>query len=222
MSHPMTVASILVLVGCVACQPEYQTIDKLTPGILLEPIAPEVFAGRAPLRAVPQKGLQLTKVSEGFVAKLYHDAAGYCTIGYGHLVRKGRCDGSETPEFRTGVTEPRGGELLTVDMRGAQLVVSDAVKVPLTEGQYGALCDFVYNAGGSAFRQSTLLRHVNAGKLDEVPAQFRRWVLAGGKRWPGLVTRREREVELFFDGQTIPSAGPGAARLEPLDIRAGE
>lgn len=221
--HRTIAATILIILGSAAgCAPEYADMDKLTPGIMLEPELPGA-ASAAPLRAVPPKGLALTKISEGFVSRLYHDAAGYCTIGYGHLVRKGRCDGTESAEFKAGLTEPRGGDLLTVDMRGAQRVVADAVQVPLSDSQYGALCDFVFNAGGNAFRSSTLLREINAGRMESVPTQLRRWVLAGGKKWPGLVTRREREIELFFDGLPMPERPPGpAAVLEPLDIRAVE
>jgi hypothetical protein len=48
---------------------------------------------------------------------------------------------------------------------------------------------------------------------------MRRWVLAGGKRYQGLVMRREREIALFFDGQRAPRGLPRADEdLSPLDI----
>src|SRR3954471_4811428 len=59
----------------------------------------------AKLRPVYEKGINATKEVEGFRAKLYTDAARNCTIGYGHQVKKGGCDGDEPAEFRRGITE---------------------------------------------------------------------------------------------------------------------
>jgi lysozyme len=42
-----------------------------------------------------------------------------------------------------------------------------------------------------------LLRFLNEGKYDEVPAQIKRWNKAGGKVLDGLVRRREAEALLF-------------------------
>ena len=35
------------------------------------------------LRPVPDKGIALAKVSEGFVPRLYNDGSRFCSIGYG-------------------------------------------------------------------------------------------------------------------------------------------
>ena len=99
------------------------------------------------MRQISTAGLQLTKDSEGFVGKLYNDAAGYCTIGYGHLIKRSQCDGSEPREFLRGLSETQGGELLLEDMRYSQLAVMKAVKVELSDSEYAALCDFVFNVG---------------------------------------------------------------------------
>ena len=209
---------VLAAVACVtACTQQVPTLDKLTPGIFLEPRARPTI----PLRPVSDKGLALTKTSEGFVATLYHDVAGYCTIAYGHLVDRGPCTERNSAEFGGGVTEPRGSQLLVQDMAGAQLAVMNAIPEwrNLTDGQFGALCDFVYNVGGGAFRSSTLLKRILEGKHAEVPAQLRRWILADGKPWPGLITRREAEIQLYFDGQPIPRSVPAPGEsFEPLNI----
>ena len=77
--------------------------------------------------------------------------------------------------------------------------------------------------GASNLRSSTLLQVINQGDFERVPAQLRRWIIAGGREIPGLKMRREREITLFFDGLPIPR---GAARLgedlAPIDIRTGE
>jgi hypothetical protein len=74
-----------------------------------------------------------------------------------------------------------------------------------------------------------LLKAVNGGQSDEAPAQFRRWVFAGGKKWPGLVQRREGEINLYYDGmmrtysRTYPlNRRPELENLPPIDIQQGE
>ena len=153
---------------------------------------------------------------------LYLDAAKYCTIGYGHLVKRAPCNGSEAPEFLAGITETRGETILVSDLEQTRFTVSDAVTVPLLDGQYAALCDFVFNVGSSNFRTSTLLKVVNSNALDQVPGQFRRWILAGGKVQAGLKARREKEIALFFTGLPKPSVAAFTEPLSPVDIRKGE
>lgn len=220
----LAVASF-ALTGCATEPKSVQDVDRPTSGLLLE----EQEGGKTlppaglKLRPVHPRGLTLTKVSEGWVSRLYNDAAGYCTIGYGHLIKKSRCNGTEPTEFLAGITEARGTTLLTEDMAGAQIAVTTAVKVPINDLQYSALTDFVFNVGAANFRSSTLLKQINANQFDGVSIQLRRWIKAGGKTYPGLVTRREREMALFFDGQPQARDLPRADEdVSEVDIRAGE
>ena len=54
-----------------------------------------------------------------------------------------------------------------------------------------------FNVGGGAFRDSTLLRMLNAGQRDQVPAQLRRWNKVSGTVVRGLINRREKEISLW-------------------------
>jgi GH24 family phage-related lysozyme (muramidase) len=215
--------AMFAILGLMAgCAKTFPFIDHLTSGELLEQASGGSRAGLQ-LRPVYASGLKVTKESEGWVPRLYNDAAKYCTIGYGHLVKLAPCDGTEPDEFRKGLTEQQGEALLVTDMATAQLAVMTSVRVPMTDGQYAALTDFTFNVGGGKLRKSTLLRVVNAGEVEKVPGQLRRWVTAGGKQWPGLVTRREREIILFFDGLPTTRAVPQPGEdLSPIDIRKGE
>jgi GH24 family phage-related lysozyme (muramidase) len=217
-----------LLSACSSTPPhaEVEAPDALTPGIFLEDEqggARDVLPAGAQLRPIFTHGLDVTKQAEGFRARLYDDVAGYCSIAYGHLVKKRRCDGSETPEFLVGVSEPRATVLLTDDMARAQIAVMvSVVEMRLSDAQYAALCDFVYNVGTANFKSSRLLRVVNEGQMDQVPVQLRRWVKAGDKVVDGLKNRREREIALFFEGQPTPRAVPPAGEdLSPIDIRTG-
>ena len=75
------------------------------------------------------------------------------------------------------------------------------MRVPLAQHQFDALVSFVFNVGGGAFRESTLLRELNAGDYDAVPRELNRWVKAGGRTLPGLVRRRGAEGVLFSRGK---------------------
>ena len=230
------VSAVSSVLSACATTSNFSSEDTLTPGIFLEPeprtALPPGVELRTPgvelrneLRKVYNQGLQLTKSFEGFRGRLYHDAAGYCTIAYGHVVKLARCDGSEPDEFLNGVSEPRGGELLVKDMERAQRAVMTNVTMNLTDGQYAALCDFTFNVGGGNLKSSTLLQVINARQFDRVPSQFRRWTMAGGKELAALQARREREIDLFFDGLPKPKAAPptrGGEDLSPIDIRKGE
>lgn len=144
-------------------------------------------------------GITLIKEFEGFRANLYNDSAGHCTIGYGTLVHRGNCNGSEPGEYLAGISKDRATELLLQKARQFEDVINDSVKVSLNQNQFDALVSFVYNVGAGAFGRSTLLKKVNANLADRViRAELMRWVRADGKVLPGLVKRRERESELYF------------------------
>jgi GH24 family phage-related lysozyme (muramidase) len=154
----------------------------------------------SPPTEVSDRGLRFVNGFEGFNARLYNDPAGHCTIGIGHLVHLNRCNGSEPAEFRRGITLERGLELLADEMQEAAADVIRLVRVPLNQQQFDALGSFVFNVGEGNFATSTLLRLLNQGDYASVPAQLNRFVYGGGKKLPGLVTRRQAEGRLFTTG----------------------
>lgn len=138
-----------------------------------------------------QGGLDnLLKKFEGCKLKAYRCPANVCTIGYGHTSAAG------APEVTDGmtITQSRAEEILKVDILKYERAVEDLVKVELTQNQFDVLVDFAYNAGVGALKSSTLLKKVNAGKFDDVPAELMKWTKGGGKVLPGLVRRRQAAV----------------------------
>jgi lysozyme len=194
-----------------------------TPGILLEPQRPGDLGGPPP-RKITDDGLKITKDSEGFSSHLYLDAAHYCSIAYGHLVWRRPCNGTEPESFRKGLSIPEGEALLTADMLRAQRAIEQILTTSqeLTDNQFSALCDFVYNVGGDHFRTSTLHSVLEARQFEQIPFQLRQWVWAGGKRYKGLAQRREREIALFFKGSAVPKPRPGDTVSKEIDITVGE
>jgi len=162
-------------------------------------------------------GVRFVASFEGFRARLYDDPAGHCTIGYGHLVHPGACDGSEPASLQAGVTEAQARDLLAADLDLAAGAVRELVTVDLNQAQFDALASFTFNVGRGNLRSSTLLRKLNQGAYDDVPAQLRRWVRAGGRVLPGLERRRAAEGNLFSTGSYNTSAAQGLGHARGLD-----
>lgn len=136
--------------------------------------------------------MNLIKQFEGFSSRIYLDAAGLPTIGYGHLLRAG-----EAEMFKNGITEPVAQALLIKDVLRAEQAVLRLITVPLSNGQFDALVSFTFNLGGGALQRSTLRRKLNRGEYDEVPTEFMKWVWAGGRKLKGLVNRRAAEAIMY-------------------------
>lgn len=143
------------------------------------------------MRPIPNEAVDLTARFEGLRLVAYRDIVGVLTIGYG----------STGPHVTDGlrITKERARELLKEDLQIAVTrlagVVKQSVIDELTDGQYAALLSFVFNLGAN--KSWTIWKVLNAGQLEAVPAQMRRFVNAGGKRVQGLVNRREAEAALF-------------------------
>jgi lysozyme len=88
--------------------------------------------------------------------------------------------------------------LLIKDVLSAEKSVLRLIQAPLTDGQFDALVSFTFNLGGGALQRSTLRRKVNRQEHEDVPAEFMKWVWAGGKKLRGLVRRREAETRLYL------------------------
>lgn len=146
------------------------------------------------MRNVTQAGLDLIKRFEGFSPTIYICPGGYETIGYGHLVRDWERDEWQAAE---PIIEQLGEELLSVDVMDAERAVLRLIRVPLTDGQFDALVSFTFNLGAGVLQRSTLRRKVNRAEHAAVPAEFRRWVWAGGRKLKGLMRRREAEVAMY-------------------------
>lgn len=147
-----------------------------------------------------KQGADFIGAFEGFSGTLYNDPAGHCTIGFGHLVHLGNCDGSEPAEFKKGITRKRAARLLREDALSFENAIEDAVAVRLSQTQFDALVSFCFNVGPGNFRSSTLLKKLNEGDYEAVPGQLNRWVFAGGKKLDGLIRRRRAEGRLFASG----------------------
>lgn len=130
------------------------------------------------------------KEFEGFSSTAYTCAGGVATIGYGHTrgVRiNDRCTKSEAEQW------------LREDLAPIEAYVSSIPEID-TQGKADSVIDFCFNLGTGNFKSSTLLKKIKAcAPTEEIQAQFRRWVYAGGKKLKGLVKRREWEAQRWAE-----------------------
>lgn len=165
-------------------------------------------------RPVPRVAADLVKRFEGYRSVAYLCPAGVWTAGWGHT----------GVEIVQGVTcTKRQAELwLREDLAkaGRRLEARiGKVAAELTDNQYAALLSFVFNLGSAP--DWTIWKRLKARDFDAVPGQLVRFVNAGGKKLPGLVRRRNAEVELWStdepgsEDRELPSSTTRAVETPP-------
>lgn len=151
-----------------------------------------------------EKGKNLIQDFEQFRATLYDtDGAGHCTIGWGHLVHRGFCDGRENEKvFSKGISRSTGDQLFFLDIQHAEKTVIrqvDLFGLELNQDQFDALVSFTYNVGsGNLAAMLKGCRRQDATlDLARIPACIMRYNRAGGRVLAGLTRRRQKEADLF-------------------------
>jgi lysozyme len=137
-----------------------------------------------------QSGLTLTEQFEGCKLNAYPDSKGVPTIAYGHTA--GVFLGQTC-------TQAQAEAWLAEDIAWAVSRVNADVHVTLTQEQFDACVDFVFNCGVGNFESSTLLKLINKDDLTDAANEFAKWDKAGGQVIAGLLRRRMAE-EVEFTG----------------------
>lgn len=140
-------------------------------------------------------GAWLTKQFEQCRLTPYQDSAGVWTDGWGntHGVVPG-----------VSITQEKADADLDRNLSTAIAAVNLYVTILLTQEEFDACVDLVFNIGTGAFAHSTLLRKLNAMDIDGAADQFLVWDMAGGKHLAGLLRRRKAEKDLFEGQRLIP------------------
>lgn len=174
-------------------------------------------------RKVNRETLEHIKSFEGLRLVGYKDPGSRdgkpYTIGYGS---------TKNVTLGMKITAQEAERRLVDDLSNAERTVERLVKVPLNDNQFGALVSFVFNVGGGAFEDSTLLRRLNAGDYVSVPQQLARWDKNDGKVMAGLTRRRASEAELWNKPvskvtiEPAPHLGPkpidAPLEVKPVDV----
>ncbi|HCI0273572.1 TPA: lysozyme [Escherichia coli] len=121
----------------------------------------------------------------------YKDVVGIVTV----------CDGHTGNDIVWGkyYSDKECDALTRKDMTRIAAQVDPHIKVQTTETQRAAIYSFAYNVGATATINSTLLKKLNAKDYAGACSELKRWVYAGGKsgkKWKGLMNRRDVEYEV--------------------------
>ena len=141
---------------------------------------------------INDKGITLIKSFEGLRLKAYKalPTEKYFTIGYGHY-------GSDVKEGQT-ITEAEAEALLRADLKKYEAKVNKYSAYNWNDNEYSALVSFAYNIGNIDG-----LTKKGERSREEIKKVWTSYSKAGGKEIPGLVRRREAELKLFNEGETM-------------------
>ena len=148
--------------------------------------------------SLSSQGLKALTLEEGEVLESYQDVGGVWSVGVGHT-------GSKYAQPGVKITKAKSRELLKGDVKEAEEAVRKYVKVDITQPMFDALVSLVFNIGVGAFKNSTLLKKLNAGDYLGAADQFLVWRKVGKKVVNGLVARRARERAMFLSGLEVHS-----------------
>lgn len=118
----------------------------------------------------------------------YQDSGGVWTIAWGHtagVVQGMTCDLDQAQAW------------FDEDLAWAVSEVNKLVTIPLSQPEFDALVDFVFNCGAGNFDHSTLLRLINQDNMNAAALEFDKWDHVGGQVVAGLLRRRQAETSEF-------------------------
>lgn len=153
------------------------------------PDALEQYGGFVIPKTTSQNGIAFIQNNEGFKNVPYTDSNGKQKWGYGTPY---------DPSMGLSITKLDATNAL-VNWLASEVepYINQYVTAPIDQNQYDALADFVFNVGGPAFQNSTLLKMLNALNYSGASAQFAQWALSAGQHSNVLAQRRANEQGLF-------------------------
>jgi lysozyme len=186
-------------------QPKTKTPDPFyTPTLIIITDAyfeamPYPFMRYAKDWTVSEDGAQFVSFWEGYVGSPYDDGGpgvGNCTIGYGHLLHIGPCNGSEGP---ASISKYTAQQWLQADLDHCGTYVAKYTTVRLTQTQYNILTGLVCGWGYEKYARSDVLKYLNQGHYFLAAEKLKTTAIygIGIGLCPGLVRRRSTEANMF-------------------------
>lgn len=170
--------------------------------------------------AIHPESLALICEREGYLKPLndgtdrvrpYYCPAAVPTIGFGSIWR---LDGSRVAIDDPPITRAEAYALMSreIDLKCVP-AVDRMITARVHPLSHGALVSFVFNLGAGALKSSGLRRAVNERRWGDVPGEFAKWRIGGGRVLPGLVIRRQREAQMFLRGVNAQRTGAPPASI---------
>ncbi len=126
------------------------------------------------------------KNREGLMLEPYNCAAGYQTIGYGHLITE------RDSSLLGGITQKQADSLLRHDLNYSKRWVKKSLKLKGTK--LIAITNFCFAFGTSKLYRSRLYEKIQ--KKEKINEEILRWVNINGS--PNSNLQEEREFELWL------------------------
>ncbi len=149
---------------------------------------------------ISPKGIDFIKGWESFESLPYNDSEGYCTIGYGHLIARDKCENiTISQEFKNGITKERASQLFNQRLSSFEAAVKRDVTVPLYQYEYDALVSLLFNCGADFLKNGkapSLYRNLLNQNYNEAAEEFLDITNSGTA---GLVSRRKAENNMFLN-----------------------
>lgn len=143
------------------------------------------------IKEMSENGLKFLMNNEGVVLKPYLDTKGIPTIGVGSTYYE---DGSKVKMTDPPITEKRAMELFRYVLKHYELAVYSNTRDDINQNQFDSLVSCCFNIGVNGFKNSTLVKRINARASDQsITNAFMLWT-----KNKELIGRRKREVKLYF------------------------
>jgi GH24 family phage-related lysozyme (muramidase) len=159
------------------------------------------------------EGLELIKSFEGFRETATRLADGRWTIGYGHV---------RTAREGLTISAKDAEDLLTYDLKPVEEAIAAVIYAPLLQNQFDALVSLTFNISPGQFRDSDILRNLNAGDILAAANGFDLWRKARihGRVMivDALVRRRAAEKALFLEHPNGRPTAPTPAVTPEIDV----
>lgn len=152
------------------------------------------IAEKTRVDGVSAAGVEFVARFEGFRDRVYLDAVGVPTIGYGETDRK------VIAEFRNkAMSREYALDLLKRRLNGTYAAPVRALKIPLSQPQFDALTSLSYNLGPAILGPDhTIGQALRRRDMRAAADAFLLYDRAGGQRLEGLTRRRREERALFL------------------------
>lgn len=144
-----------------------------------------------------QKGANFIQDWEKLRLKYYDDDLGYCTVGWGHLVNGKRSCQALGISIKAEISRMQAESFFMADSKKHEKVVRKAVRVPLYQWEFDALCSLAFNVGDIARIAPGLCRKINSGAYADAAKELLD-ITNGGLS--GLVKRRWQEYRMYVSG----------------------
>lgn len=139
-----------------------------------------------------EKGISLIKKFEGLRLKAYQCTASVWTIGWGTTMING-------VKVKSGdiIDLEMAEKLFRMELEKHEVIVNSKLQISLNQNQFDALVSHTYNTGGS----DTLFELINSKSNNLKISHWIKntYITNGGNLILGLVKRRQKEADLFFE-----------------------